>query len=81
MNGEPLPKIYGYPLRAVIFGYIGARLVKYLYRIKAIPHLSRAPIQSREYPYFSGQVGKHHQKYARGIQIQEMPVSSAVIGP
>ena len=25
MNGKPLPKIHGYPLRAVVFGYIGAR--------------------------------------------------------
>ena len=25
MNGKPLPKIHGYPLRAVVYGYIGAR--------------------------------------------------------
>jgi sulfite oxidase len=81
MNGEPLPKIHGYPLRAVVFGYIGARSVKWLYRIKAIPHPSRAPVQSREYLYFNGQVGKHNQKYTLGIQIQEMPVSSAIMEP
>jgi sulfite oxidase len=81
MNGEPLPKIHGYPLRAVVFGYIGARSVKWLYRIKAIPHPSRAPVQSREYLYFTGQVGKHNQTYTRGIQIQEMPVSSAIMEP
>jgi sulfite oxidase len=28
MNGEPLPKIHGYPLRTVVFGYIGARSCK-----------------------------------------------------
>ena len=27
MNEKPLPKIHGYPLRAVVFGYIGARSV------------------------------------------------------
>jgi sulfite oxidase len=81
MNGEPLPKIHGYPLRAVVFGYIGARSVKWLYRIKAIPHPSRAPVQSREYLYFTSQVGKHNQTYTRGIQIQEMPVSSAIMEP
>jgi sulfite oxidase len=54
VNGKPLPEICGYPLPAVIFGYIGARSVKYLYRIKAIPHPSRAPVQSREYLCFSG---------------------------
>jgi sulfite oxidase len=81
MNGEPLPKIHGFPLRAVVFGYIGARSVKWLYRIKAIPHPSREPVQSREYLYFTSQVGKHNQKYTKGIQIQEMPVSSAIMEP
>ena len=28
MNGKPLPKIHGYPLRAVVFGYIGARYAR-----------------------------------------------------
>lgn len=27
MNGKPLPKIHGHPVRAVVFGYIGARSV------------------------------------------------------
>ena len=57
MNGEPLPKIHGFSLRAVVFGYIDARSVKWLYRIKAIPHPSREPVQSREYLYFTSQVG------------------------
>ncbi|PPQ78756.1 LOW QUALITY PROTEIN: hypothetical protein CVT25_010759 [Psilocybe cyanescens] len=81
MNGEPLPKIHGFPLRAVVFGYIGARSCKWLYRIKAITEPSRAPVQSREYLYFNQQVGKHNQSYTRGIQIQEMPVSSAIMEP
>jgi sulfite oxidase len=81
MNGEPLPKIHGFPLRAVVFGYIGARSVKWLYRIKAIPHPSYAPVQSKEYLYFNTQVGKHNQLYTKGIQIQEMPVSSAIMEP
>ena len=28
MNGKPLPKIHGYPLRVVVFGYIGARYAR-----------------------------------------------------
>lgn len=81
MNGEQLPKIHGYPLRTVVFGYIGARSCKWLYRVKCIRHPSRAPVQSQEYLYFNGQVGKHNQAYTRGIQIQEMPVSSAIMEP
>ncbi|GAM37518.1 hypothetical protein TCE0_024r07502 [Talaromyces pinophilus] len=81
MNGEPLPAIHGYPLRVVVMGYIGARSVKWLYRIKAIETTSVAPVQSREYLYFNQQTGKHNQKPTDGIQIQEMPVSSAIMSP
>ncbi|KAL7936542.1 Oxidoreductase, molybdopterin-binding domain-containing protein [Trichoderma chlorosporum] len=81
MNGEVLPAIHGYPLRIVVFGYIGARSVKWLYRIKAIKEPSRAPVQSQEYLYFPQQVGKHNFRMTDGIQIQEMPVSSAIMSP
>ena len=81
MNGEPLPKIHGYPLRVVVLGYIGARSVKWLYRIKAIENPTMAPVQSKEYLYFNQQVGKHNQRPTDGIQIQEMPVSSAIMSP
>ncbi|KAI1610983.1 sulfite oxidase [Exophiala viscosa] len=81
MNGEPLPKIHGFPVRMVVMGYIGARSAKWVYRIKALPHPSRAPVQSKEYLYFNQQVGKHNQLPTMGIQIQEMPVSSAIMAP
>ncbi|KAF7556951.1 hypothetical protein G7Z17_g1071 [Cylindrodendrum hubeiense] len=81
MNEKPLPKIHGFPLRVVVMGYIGARSVKWLYRVKAIETPSRAPVQSREYLYFQQQAGKHNQLPTMGIQIQEMPVSSAIMTP
>ncbi|KAJ5888953.1 Eukaryotic molybdopterin oxidoreductase [Penicillium taxi] len=81
MNGEPLPKIHGYPLRVVVLGYIGARSVKWLYRIKAIENPSMAPVQSKEYLYFNQQIGKYNLRPTDGIQIQEMPVSSAIMSP
>nr|ANM86661.1 putative oxidoreductase [Cladonia uncialis subsp. uncialis]AUW30900.1 putative molybdopterin binding oxidoreductase [Cladonia uncialis subsp. uncialis] len=81
MNGKPLPKIHGYPLRAVVFGYIGARSVKWLARINAISEPSEAPVQKKEYLYYTPQAGKHNATYSSGFSIQDMPVASAIISP
>jgi len=81
MNGEPLPKIHGFPIRALVMGYIGARSVKWLYRVTALDRPTHAPVQSKEYLYFNQQFGKHNQRPIDGIQIQEMPVSSAIMTP
>ncbi|KAK8052708.1 hypothetical protein PG996_012009 [Apiospora saccharicola] len=81
MNGEPLPKIHGFPLRTVVFGYIGARSCKWLYQIKGIKGPSPAPVQKKEYLYYTPQVGKQNAMYSNGFSIQEMPVSSAIMSP
>jgi sulfite oxidase len=78
MNGEPLPKIHGFPLRAVVFGYIGARSCKWLTRINVINTPSLAPVQMKEYLYFTPQIGKHNAKYSNGFSIQNMPVARYV---
>ena len=79
VNGEPLPKVHGFPVRLVVVGYIGARSVKQVYRICGLPHRTHAPVQSKENLCFNQQVGKHNQLPLKGIQIQEMPVSSAIM--
>ena len=81
MNGKPLPRIHGFPLRAVVFGYIGARSCKWLYRIKAIKGPSPAPVQKKEYLYYTPQIGKQNAQYSNGFSIMEMPVSSAIMTP
>lgn len=81
MNGKPLPRIHGFPLRTVVFGYIGARSCKWLYRIKAIKGPSLAPVQMKEYLYYSPQIGKQNAMYSNGFSIQDMPVSSAIMTP
>ena len=70
MNGEPLPRIHGFPLRAIVFGYIGARSCKWIYRIKAIKGPSQAPVQKKEYLYYTPQIGKQNAMYSNGFSIQ-----------
>lgn len=81
MNGETLPRIHGGPLRAVVFGVIGARSCKWLTRIKVIQGPSQAPVQKKEYLYYTAQVGKQNALYSNGFSIQDMPVSSAIMAP
>lgn len=81
MNGKPLPRIHGFPLRTVVVGYIGARSCKWLYKIKAIQDPSLGPVQMKEYLYYTPQVGKQNAMYSNGFSIQDMPVSSAIMTP
>jgi sulfite oxidase len=81
MNGKPLPKIHGFPLRTVVFGYIGARSCKWLTRINVLDEPSRGPVQKKEYLYYTPQIGKHNVTYSAGFSIQDMPVSSAIMTP
>jgi sulfite oxidase len=79
---QPLPEMHGFPLRVVVPGYIGARSVKWLTRIKVLEQPSWAPVQRKEYLYYSNmQVGKHNSSYSNGFSIQDMPVSSAILQP
>ncbi|EOA88277.1 hypothetical protein ACJQWK_01521 [Exserohilum turcicum] len=81
MNGEPLPAIHGFPLRVVVMGYIGARSCKWLTRINVIDAPSMAPVQMKEYLYYTPQKGKQNVTYSNGFSIQKMPVSSAIMTP
>ncbi|KAH8092558.1 Oxidoreductase, molybdopterin-binding domain-containing protein [Phellopilus nigrolimitatus] len=81
MNGQPLPKIHGAPLRVVVTGYIGARSCKWVYRVNALAEPSMGPVQRQEYLYYTQQIGKQNAKYSNGFSIQNMPVSSAIIHP
>ena len=56
MNGQPLPKIHGAPLRVVVTGYIGARSTKWVYQINALSVPSYGPVQRAEYLYYNQQV-------------------------
>lgn len=49
LNGAPLPPAHGFPLRAVVPGWIGARSVKWLGRITVLEGPSENYFQARAY--------------------------------
>ncbi|KAI7865665.1 Oxidoreductase, molybdopterin-binding domain-containing protein [Spinellus fusiger] len=70
MNGEPLTRDHGYPLRVIVPGYIGARSVKYLKSITIQDFESNSFFQRRDYKILPQHVEKEEQA---DIYWQKMP--------
>ena len=68
MNGRPLPPEHGFPLRAVVPGYIGARSVKWLATVTIQAEPSSNHFQARDYRL-------------DGRPLAELPLNSAVCRP
>ncbi|GAB1317761.1 Nitrate reductase [NADPH] [Madurella fahalii] len=79
MNGEPLPRDHGFPLRAVVPGHVAARSVKWLSKIVVSDEESTSQWQRRDYKAFGPNEGANPD-WDRAVSIQEMPVTSAITG-
>jgi sulfite oxidase len=79
MNGKPLPKDHGFPLRAVVPGHVAARSVKWLSKIVISDEESTSQWQRRDYKAFGPNEGANPD-WDRARSIQEMPVTSAITG-
>ncbi|SPO06154.1 related to nitrate reductase [Cephalotrichum gorgonifer] len=77
MNGAPLPRDHGFPLRALVPGTVAARSVKWLSKIVLSEEESPAQWQRKDYKCFGpNEAGKEDWEEAPAIQ--EMPVTSAI---
>lgn len=77
MNGAPLPRDHGYPLRSIVPGHVAARSVKWLSRVVVADEESTSQWQRRDYKSFGPNEGADPD-WDRARAIQEMPVTSAV---
>jgi DMSO/TMAO reductase YedYZ molybdopterin-dependent catalytic subunit/glyoxylase-like metal-dependent hydrolase (beta-lactamase superfamily II) len=80
MNGKPLPPAHGYPLRAVVPGYIGARSVKWLATITLQSQPSTNYFQARTYRLYPSRV-RSEATPEQGFSLGETPVNSAISRP
>ena len=83
MNGEPLPRDHGAPLRAVVPGFVGVRHIKWLESIicaeeEAIGVWQRG-IAYKAFGPSVRTVGE--REVAAATPIMEMPVQSAILAP
>lgn len=81
MNGAPLPPVHGYPLRAVVPGWIGARSVKWLTRIELRETPSENYFQSVAYRLFPAAVGPENVKWDEGAMLGEQAVNCLITSP
>jgi sulfite oxidase len=81
MNGEALAPEHGFPLRAVVGGYIGARSVKWLSSVMLQEGPSNNYYQSREYKLFPPHVGAETADFSKGQMLGEIPLNAVICSP
>ncbi|HET6595903.1 MAG TPA: molybdopterin-dependent oxidoreductase [Anaerolineales bacterium] len=78
MNGEPLTSVHGFPLRAIVPGYIGARSVKWLDQITVQNEPSRNYFQRHAYRLFAPHTRPETVEWEDGVMLGEMNVTSVI---
>ncbi|XP_063222455.1 sulfite oxidase isoform X2 [Bacillus rossius redtenbacheri] len=81
MNGAPLSRDHGYPVRVVVPGIVGARNVKWLGRIVVSGEESSSHWQQNDYKGFSPSTDWDTVDFSKSPAIQELPVTSAICTP
>ncbi|KAI8871807.1 molybdopterin binding oxidoreductase [Ramicandelaber brevisporus] len=83
MNGEPLARDHGFPLRVVVPGVIGARSVKWLKRLTIQPFESDSFFQQRDYKILPPNVEANQigEWWGRCAALQEMNTQSVICTP
>ena len=81
MNGEPLPKDHGYPIRVVVPGVVGARNVKWLKSIKLSKDESPSHWQQNDYKGFGPSEDWDTADFKKAVSIQDYPIQSAILQP
>jgi sulfite oxidase len=76
MNGDPLPRAHGYPLRALALGWTGANCVKWLRRITLLDRPFEGFFMDNVYRVF-----QKGQDSRTGDVVTEMPLKSIITQP
>ena len=78
LDGESLPAVHGFPVRALVPGYLGARSVKWLREINVLARPSDNVFQAEEYRLHPAAATKQHHDASKALPMGEMPVTSYI---
>ena len=81
MNGEPLLRDHGFPVRVIIPGHVAARSVKWVNKISFSNEESSSHWQQKDYKGFSPSSNWDSLNWAAAQSIQELPVQSGILEP
>lgn len=81
LNGAPLPVAHGFPLRAVVPGWIGARNVKWLGRIVVTNAPSDNYFQSRAYRVQREINPADPRDVSAGVAMRGVPLNAVIVNP
>jgi sulfite oxidase len=89
MNGEPIPRPYGYPVRCIVPGHAGARNCKYLEMVTVTDEPCRGNSNWKQYAVHAPNVPvrkiAEFERYGKELKqdppVQEMPVQSMITSP
>ncbi len=80
-NGESLRTEHGFPLRAVVPGWIGARSVKWLGRVTALAAPSDNYFQTKAYRILRDIDPTHPTDVSRGVPLSEVNLNAVLLDP
>jgi len=89
MNGEPIPRLHGFPVRAIVPGHAGARNCKFLEKVTVTDNPCLDAGNWKQYavhamdvpPYKLQEFELHKKELKRDPAVQEMPVQSLITNP
>jgi sulfite oxidase len=81
MNGAALPPAHGFPLRALVPGWIGARSVKWLGRINLLEKPSDNYFQAKAYRSQRHIAEDDPRDVSQGVALSVIPVNSVIVNP
>jgi sulfite oxidase len=81
LNGAPLPAVHGFPVRAVVPGWIGARSVKWLGRITLTAEPSQNYFQSKAYRVQREPTPGDPRDVSAGVAMSGVPLNTVIVDP
>ena len=81
MNGQPLPRAHGGPVRVVVPGYVGTRSVKWVTTVTVQPFPSQNYFQALDYRILPAETDANTAAPGEGISLSSLPLNCDILTP